>query len=269
VDALNSSAAAVSATSHTRINPMTSGFDPAWKGGRVERIGEATLYLGDCREILPTLGKVDAVVTDVPYETAWIDNGLRTVRYGAWQDTTAGIDFLSFVQGAPTILCWCGWEQLTEMRDALPGRTLRLMGWKKTAPSPMNGQYYFTAGFEVGLYGKLPAAWYRGDVKPSIWEGPPPRGDEREHPTQKPVPLMVWCVESVAPEGGVVLDPFMGSGTTGVACAKLDRAFIGIEREPSYFDIAVRRIEEAYKQPRLFAEPVAKPEQFLMEGLAP
>jgi DNA modification methylase len=84
--------------------------------------------------------------------------------------------------------------------------------------------------------------------------------DGAEHPTQKPVRLMEWTLEQVKATG-TVLDPFMGSGTTGVACVCRGCAFVGIEREPSYFDIACRRIEEAYKQPRLFAEPVQKPVQ--------
>ena len=73
----------------------------------------------------------------------------------------------------------------------------------------------------------------------------------KEHPTQKPAPLMVWCVLKTS---GTVLDPFMGSGTTGVACARLGRRFIGVEIEPRYFDIACRRIEQAYRQPDLFVQ---------------
>ena len=84
--------------------------------------------------------------------------------------------------------------------------------------------------------------------------------DGKEHPTQKPVQLMQWCLEFF-PKAHTVLDPFMGSGTTGVACVNLGRSFIGIEREPAYFDIACRRIEDAYKQPRLFEEPPPKPQQ--------
>lgn len=88
--------------------------------------------------------------------------------------------------------------------------------------------------------------------------------DGKEHPTQKPIVVMQWCL-GFLPEDHVVLDPFMGSGTTGVACVNLGRKFIGIEIEPRYFDIACRRIEEAYRQPRLFAEPkpAAKQEALL------
>jgi DNA modification methylase len=82
----------------------------------------------------------------------------------------------------------------------------------------------------------------------------------REHPTQKPIALMEWCLGFI-PNAQTILDPFMGSGTTGVACANLGRSFIGIEREPAYFDIACRRIAKAYEQPRLFDEPAPKPVQ--------
>ena len=82
----------------------------------------------------------------------------------------------------------------------------------------------------------------------------------KEHPTQKPIELMEWCL-SLLPDASTILDPFMGSGTTGVACVKLGRRFIGIEIEPRYFDIACRRIEEATKQPDLFIEPPREAEQ--------
>lgn len=91
----------------------------------------------------------------------------------------------------------------------------------------------------------------------------------REHPTQKPVDVMKWCIEHLPEPSRTILDPFMGSGTTGVAAVKLGRSFIGIEREPKYFDIACRRIEEATKQPDLFIEqPKAKTVQLLLLGAA-
>lgn len=85
------------------------------------------------------------------------------------------------------------------------------------------------------------------------------------HPSQKPIEIMTWCVKSIPADGQTVLDPFMGSGTTGVACAKLGRKFIGIELDEKYFDIACKRIEEAYKQPDLFLPPPAKPVQTTMD----
>jgi hypothetical protein len=86
-----------------------------------------------------------------------------------------------------------------------------------------------------------------------------------DHPSPKPLNVTRWFVETVNP-GRTVLDPFLGSGTTGVACAQIGKAFIGIEREPAYFDLACRRIAEAYRQPRLFAEPEPKPEQAKLFG---
>ena len=88
------------------------------------------------------------------------------------------------------------------------------------------------------------------EVIPKIYTG---LGYEKDHPTQKPVELMQWCLGFI-PDAKTILDPFMGSGTTGVACANLGRKFIGIEIEPKYFDIACKRIEIAYSQPRLFED---------------
>ena len=84
--------------------------------------------------------------------------------------------------------------------------------------------------------------------------------EERFHPTQKPVAVMAWCLDQV-PAAKTVLDPFMGSGTTGVACAQSGRAFTGIERERKYFDIACERISRAYAQGKLFAPEIVKPQQ--------
>ena len=86
----------------------------------------------------------------------------------------------------------------------------------------------------------------------------------KQHPTQKPVALMQWCL-GFLPDAKTILDPFMGSGTTGVACVKLGRKFTGIELDSDYFDIACKRIEEAYRQPDMFiAPPEPNPEQMDM-----
>ena len=219
---------------------------------RVEHIGEATLYLGDCRDILPTLGKVDAVVTDPPYGIGFAAQPTKWQRRAgkapeAWDDAISDA-VVHLPKIAPAIIWGGNYYDLPQTRGWL--------SWfKPDAPPSM-------ANFEL--------AWTSFDsnarqLSVSIGETNPERVG---HPTQKPLRLISWCLGFV-PKAQIILDPFMGSGTTGVACANLDRTFIGIEREPTYFDIACRRIEDAYKQPRLFDEPAPKPVQpSLLDGAA-
>ena len=215
---------------------------------RVENIGDCTLYLGDCREILPTLSKVDAVVTDPPYGLGdKMQGGTWGAKPGfkemlAWDNAAPAEKLLlELVDHAPVSIFWGG-----QYFDLPPARCWLL--WNKVNAVPT------MADFET--------AWTNLDRPSKRFDGTVGRV-EFGHPTQKPLPLMMWTLGFV-PSARSILDPFMGSGTTGVACVKLDRAFIGIEREPSYFDIACRRIEEAYRQPRLFSEPPPKAEQLTM-----
>jgi site-specific DNA-methyltransferase (adenine-specific)/modification methylase len=100
-----------------------------------------------------------------------------------------------------------------------------------------------------------------------MWNGMLRKGrEERFHLTQKPLDVMAWALSHLPADAKLIADPFMGSGTTGVACALAGLRFIGIEREPRHFDTACRRIEEAYRQPRLFAEPAPKPVQQSLLG---
>jgi DNA modification methylase len=135
---------------------------------------------------------------------------------------------------------------------------------------------WWPSSFELAVYGYRPGAFF-GDNSPtrknlmqfdSYRHGI--RAEEKvDHPTQKWLPMIEYLVGAMVPNGGTALDPFAGSGTTGVACGKLGRKFIGIELEPRYFDIACRRIDDAYKQPRLFAEPSQKPkQQSFLDGAA-
>lgn len=226
---------------------------------REEIIGDCRLLLGDCRDILPTLGPVDAVVTDPPYgiftvlghDEKWHGkNSVYTSGLAAKQwDTRPSSDLLSAVKSAAPL--WCIWGGNYFAGDL--GDCRGLLIWnKQTGKNPFaDGECAFS-NF-AGTMRIFSHQWC-GAFKDSE------RGQAALHPTQKPVEVMSWCLE-LAPKAYKVLDPFMGSGTTGVACVNLGRSFIGIEREPSYFDIACRRIEEAYKQPRLFAEPAPKPVQ--------
>ena len=208
---------------------------------RKEIIGDCTLYLGDCRDILPTLGKVDAVVTDPPYGIGISKNPVRQAHARSdWDATVPDASIFDLIrQTSHEQIIWGG------NYFGLPPHQCFLV-WDKKQP-----QDFSLAMCEMAWVSKkLPAKLWRQSVL----------SYDKEHPTQKPVQLMEWCLR-LLPECNSILDPFMGSGTTGVACVNLGRSFIGIEREPTYFDIACRRIEEAYKQPRLFDEPAQKPVQ--------
>lgn len=222
--------------------------------GRVEHIGDATLYLGDCREILPTLGKVDAVVTDPAYgiNAARTRNsqkwGWTDFEVTGWDKERTPPDLVSLaVASAKHAIVWGG----NYFTDALPPSS-KWLSWDK-------GQTDFSlADFEL--------AWCSFDGAARRIEYPRSLAlqDGKEHPTQKPIAVMRWCIEKLPKGCETILDPFMGSGTTGVACAKLGRKFIGIELEPKYFDIACKRIEAAYKQPDMFIPRPAPAKQEAM-----
>ena len=205
-------------------------------------IGDAQLYLGDCLEILPHLPKVDACVTDPPYGIGITrSNRLATSRGmggGTWDDKPADLGWLE-PMGLPAIV-WGG------NYFGLPATRAPLVWDKDNA-----GRDF--ADFEM--------AWTNLDmVARRIIYRPMNMDGGKEHPTQKPIKVMAWCLNFL-PDAETILDPYMGSGSTGVACAQLGRKFIGIEIEPRYFDIACKRIEAAYAQGRLFEEPQAAPEQ--------
>ena len=235
---------------------------------REEIIGDARLILGDCREILPTLGKVDAVVTDPPYGVSFSGSATK-------HSTKSGQGYASFDDTPDEIASVC-----------VPAVRLAVSLARSAVITPGNacshlydtpraqGAIFYPSGANAGPWGFVcsqPLFYYGKDPYLMRGLGRLPNGfstteraEENGHPCPKPIKQTEWMVSRVSFVGETVLDPFMGSGTTGVACAKLDRAFIGIEREPTYFDIACRRIEEAYRQPRLFTEPVPKPEQLNM-----
>jgi len=233
---------------------------------REERIGDCRLILGDCLEVMPLLGKVDAVVTDIPYGISQKSGGLRRLDYGEWDwdnATEIATAALRMCDEAPSAIAWCDWRQLSVISQALPGRSERPLTWAKPNPPVLNGQSLFLSATEHAFYGKLPGAWFSGGCIKSYWLGPPP--PDRQHPTQKPEWLMKACVQATVDFGSTCLDPFMGSGTTLVACAKLGRKGIGIELDPEYFQIACERVQKAYDQPDLFVEPPKKAEQGAMD----
>ncbi len=210
---------------------------------RIERIGDATLYLGDCREVLPTLHDVDCVVSDVPYGVAfncgW-QNKFQGVKIANDADTLARDFVVEWLDGRPAIL-FGSWK------IDKPRGTKSTLIWDKgtvgmgdlTLPwFPCTEEIYVLGG---GYVGSRTSAVMRHVVR------------NENHPTEKPVSLMMELLLKCDPTW-TILDPFMGSCPTGLACAKLGRKFIGIEIEPKYFDIACERIAKAYSQPDLFIE---------------
>ena len=210
---------------------------------RKEVIGDATLYLGDCLEVLPTLPKVDAVITDPPY-------GLGDkLQGGTWGATP---ELLIWDKSPPTV------EHL--LRLASLSKITVFWGGNYYGLPPARCWLVWDKQNAVPTMADCELAWTSLDANTKRLSRPVGRV-EHGHPSEKPLDLMAWTLRTVK-VSGTVLDPYMGSGTTGVACAQAGLPFIGIEREPKYFDIAVRRIEQAYKQRPLFeAEPPKQPQQ--------
>lgn len=211
---------------------------------RVETIGSATLYLGDCMEVLPTLGKVDAVITDPPYGLGDLWQGGNAASKGRWKLSDGGKEtqwdgcttdaaIALAVSMAPVSIVWGG-----QFYTLPVGRCW--LAWNKIIRNWSSSE--------------MELAWTnieRANKAFDYSHGQLATEGKHYHPTQKPVPLMAWCIEQAgSPE--LTLDPFMGSGTTGVAAIQMGRKFIGIEREPKYFDIACKRIERAWAQGKLF-----------------
>jgi site-specific DNA-methyltransferase (adenine-specific) len=252
-------------------------------------IGDARLYLGDCRECLQVavrsldlgslsipLADIAAVVSDPPWGSNTACNAQRFTRASSpyWDNVdtskvTPHVDIVGddvefdprqFIFG-PTILWGANW--FTRHLDHSGGWLI----WDKRKGAERLAE----KGWPLG---EAELAWtnIRGSTRVfrNLWSGLLRSTEKGEfhHPTQKPVDLMRWCIEQLPEGSGTILDPFMGSGTTGVACAKLGRKFIGIEIEEKYFSIACRRIEEAYRQADLFVQrPDPAPKPALLPGM--
>jgi DNA modification methylase len=207
---------------------------------RKEVIGDCTLYLGDCLSIMPALGKVDACLTDPPYGIGITKSNRLAVSRGmggkSWDDVAPD---LSAIPDVPSII-WGG-----NYFDLPPTRCVLV--WDK------NNAGRDFADFEMA-WTNLDQVARRMILRPMNMDG------GKVHPTQKPIAVMQWCL-GFLPNAETILDPFMGSGTTLVACAKLGRKGIGIELDPDYFEIACKRVQAAYDQPDLFVAPPTAPTQ--------
>jgi site-specific DNA-methyltransferase (adenine-specific)/modification methylase len=222
-------------------------------------ISDAELWLGDCAEILPLIGKVDAVITDPPYgigeRKGTISKARNRNNYENFDDTPEAIKneivprfelALSLANRAimtPGGKCFSMYPAPVDIGMSFQPATSSMTHWGRATCQP------------IFYYGKDPMAGKT--IKPihyQLTEAPEKNG----HPCPKPIGFMMWMVDRGSLNGEVILDPFMGSGTTGVACVQLGRKFIGIERDERYFEIACQRIERAVSQGQLFAPAPVK-----------
>ncbi|MBD3762626.1 DNA methyltransferase [Rhizorhabdus sp.] len=216
---------------------------------RVEQIGLATLYLGDSGEIMPTLPTVDLLLTDPPYGINYggqlegkgdgygnaDSNGWKSYDAPDWDKSRPNPEiFELLLKAGNDQVIWGG----NYFADLLPP-TMRWLVWDK-------GQRDFSlADVELAWTSQQKAARAFTYARALALK------DGKEHPTQKPIALMKWCID-LMPDPKTILDPFMGSGTTGVAAVQMGRQFIGVEKHPAYFEIACRRIDQAQRQGDLF-----------------
>jgi site-specific DNA-methyltransferase (adenine-specific) len=224
---------------------------------RKEVIGNATLYLGDCGDMLPNLIIADALVIDPPYGVMFAGSATRHsapsgISYASFEDTPANVEF-EIVPRVVRAIASCKRALVTPgIRNArlYPKPDGEGVVWY---PSGANsGPWGFVTHQPIFYYGKCPYLATRQGSRPTGFQSTE-AAEENGHPCPKPIGQMIWMVNRVSLPEETVLDAMMGSGTTGVACMKSNRKFIGIEIEPKYFDIACQRIENAQRQERMFA----------------
>ncbi len=220
-----------------------------------KQIGNCTLYLADCSAVMPALARHDAVVTDPPYgikqdkgfhntgRTRFgVKDGKRIDRRqykGNWdKDRPAPELFQNIIDISDNQIIFGG----NHFADLLP-RAHHWFVWNKknTMPSYSDCELIWTSIDKKSV--KMLDYEYNGVLG---------RREKRVHPTQKPYEVMRWCIEKLPGDNETILDPFMGSGTTGVACARMGLTFTGIEIDPEFYKVACERIYEAYLQPDLF-----------------
>ena len=224
---------------------------------RKEQLADGVaLWLGDMLEVLPTLGMFDACVTDPPYgicaDLAASKNkgkwGWSYYGHSDWDNARPPpVAFELMLSRSRTQIIWGG-NYFTDLLRP----SMQWLMWDK-------GQREFSlADFEM--------AWSSQNKASRAISYPRARAlqDGKEHPTQKPLEVMAWCLDQLPADIRTIIDPFMGSGTTGVAAVNRGFSFTGIDCEPRYFEIACRRISEALKRPRL---PLEEPRRVVQETL--
>ena len=211
------------------------------------------IYNEDCLEGMKRIadGSVDMILCDLPYgEVNRKSGGLRNLNKGKADECNINIielcnEYKRICKG--TVYLFCGIEQISPLTKQLKllGFSTRLGQWEKTNPSPMNGDKVWLSGSEFCVVGRKPKSTFNRHCEKPIWKFPV--GRNKLHPTQKPVPLFEYLIESSTNPGELILDNCMGSGTTAIACMNTQRNFIGFEMDKGYYDIACNRIEKLKK----------------------
>lgn len=212
---------------------------------RVETIGDATLYLGDSREILPSLGAIPAIVTDPPYGMNYVSGKKkRDARFGAIanDNTVDALVWACELEPLHSAYVFCRWDNLRDIP-----KPKSLITWVKNCHSMGDTKREHGRQTEVCAFYPGPEHRFPGKRPTDVVHAA--KTANEAHPTEKPVPLMQTVVSWTE---GLVVDPFMGSGTTGVAALQMGRTFIGIEIDERHFDVACRRMELAWQQPSFF-----------------
>ena len=209
------------------------------------------LRLGDCLQVMNTIesGSIDAIITDPPYGMSFVSNRRKQVYESIKNDNDISWlkDFYfksyNIMNKNSVIYTFCSWHNVDLFKKEFEKhfKLLNILIWEKNNTSMGDLKRSYAPKYEMCLFG------IKGDVKLKSFRYPDivkaKRTNNEIHPTQKPVDLMKFFIENSTSKDQLVLDPFMGSGSTGVACKNLNRDFIGIELDKKYFDIAKERIE--------------------------
>ena len=215
------------------------------------------LYNGDCLEVMKEIptGSVDAIITDPPYNIAQ-DNNFKTmgragIDFGEWDK---GFDLFSYIDEVFRLLKkggsfvvfndWKNLGDISKYAESLGFITKDMIRLEKSNPMPRNRDRRYITDYECAVWFVKPKAKWVFNRQSDTYERPKfvSSIEKGLHPTQKPVALMEWLIKIHSNKGDTILDPFMGSGTTGLACKNLGRKFIGIEQDEKYFKIAQERI---------------------------
>ena len=232
---------------------------------RIERISSATLYHGDAYSIVPTLEPVNAVILDPPFELSSASPGkshfgmsLGKFENDAYKSIVGGFDLSIFDQLEKicqpfNMFCFCSNKQISKIMayHEAKDRPTTLLIWHKNNAAPFaNGVW--RGDIEYVVHSRDTGATFQGNAREKKKVSNYPTVCDLQHPTVKPLQLIQKYVKICSNPGDTILDCFMGSGSTGVACAKMGRRFVGIEKEQKYFDLACRRIEDAARQGEMF-----------------